>query len=94
MAKFKDFPKAGEVAHGQAESLEAYDGIELLLDRFELSDTLSFGKKANLFCRDEADREVKIFTFSQVVVDQLNGIADQLPCLITIEKHGNYYTIY
>jgi len=93
------FPKgvreAGDVAKElRGSPISNYDGTTLLLNSYKVTESGNFGKVIVLECEDEDGGEVKMSTFSEVVIKQVEEIGEKLPLLITPRKVSNYYTIF
>ena len=94
---FKGFKRADEVAKPSGISLATAFNTDLLLKSFKLKDGTFEGRPAqtaNLLCEDAEGREITLYTFSRVVIDQLGDIAEQLPIIITPKDKGKYISIY
>jgi len=93
------FPKDTKRARDKAAELRGhpiqdYDGIDLLLNTFEVFSSGNFGERITLYCKTEAGEDVKLSTFSGVIIAQARDMKDELPIIITPANNGNYFTIY
>lgn len=87
--------EAENVAEAQAIQLSKWDGGKLNLIEYHIKETYTLGNKATLICSDEDGKPVVLFTFSAVVIEQLEAIAGNLPNVIIEPKDlGQYQTIY
>jgi len=90
-----NIPRAADVAaEERGEPISEYEGKDLLLERYETFETDKFGGGVILYCQDENGEPVKLSTFSEVVIKQLEPLKDKLPVIITPRKVSNYYVIY
>ncbi len=87
-------PRAEDVAEGQPKSLDKVVNQDLTLEKVTFTNSENFGQQAHLFVEDVTGGKIELITFSMVVIDQLKGIADKLPVIITPKFSGTYYTIY
>jgi len=91
----KDAKQAADVANAQVLQLSKWEGGVLCLIDYEVHVTYSMGNKAILHCVTEAGEPVNLFTFSTVVLEQLEAIKGDLPnVIITPQDTGTYQTIY
>ena len=94
MPEKKAVPRAEDIAEGQPKTLDKVSGQDLTLEKVSFTDNENYGQQAHLFVVDGEGKKMELITFSQVVVDQLKGISDKLPCIITPTFTGTYYKIY
>lgn len=75
-------------------SLAEYVEKELQINSFELEDTRTFGSMVHIQAQLENGKEVKLYSFSGVVIEQLGQLEPYLPVIVTVTKTGDYYTIF
>ncbi len=93
------FPKNVKNATNVANQLKGtplidYEGKDLLLRSYTIKTSHAYGELVTLECEDEEGVKIKLYTFSQVCVDQCRDMEGKLPLIISPRKVSNYMVIY
>lgn len=87
--------EAEDIAEARAIQLSKWEGGSLNLIEYKITETYTLGNKATLICSTVDGEPVTLFTFSAVVIEQLEAISGSLPnVIITPKDMGAYQTIY
>lgn len=98
-SRFMPFPKDVPRGDDIGKELGGYPiadwaGKELLFKNYETKDVPQYGTRYVLYCETEDGDEVKLATFSDVIAEQCQQLAERLPVIITPRLKDNYYTIF
>jgi len=93
------FPKNVRLAADVAEELRGgklvdYLDKELVLKGFSIKSSQAFGELVTMDCVNEVGEILRLYTFSQVVVDQCRDVQGSLPLIIIPKQVGKYMVIY
>jgi len=91
----KDAKEAEDLAVSKVIQLSKWEGGDVCLKDYEVHETYTLGKKATLYCVTEDGQPVNLFTFSNVVIEQLEALEGELPNVIIHPKdEGTFHSIY
>lgn len=97
MQRFSDFAQEATPLDGKKVKVDALVGCEIIITGFRLADSNfsknKSGKYATVqFRRGEDESPEVFFTGSDILIEQVEKYADELPFLATIKKINRYYT--
>lgn len=91
----KDVKRPGDVPGiPMLHSINDFNGKDLMLKSTEIRHTEQYGDGLVLVCETEKGEEARIFTFSDVIKEQVAILHAHLPLIIRPVNNGTYYTIY
>lgn len=73
--------------------IDEFVGVDLMLKSYKVDDTRTYGQVLRLSCETEDGNPVEIYTFSQVIADQVEKLSNLLPVIITPHKEADYFTL-
>jgi len=87
--------KAEEAADQiRGKSLDSVLDKAIQLNSFTIEETQKFGNLAHIEAQDYDGNLIKLYTFSEVVIEQLQQLEPFFPSVVTITKPGEYFQLF
>lgn len=91
----KNARKADDVAEDiRGLPLDRVLDVPIQINSFTVEDTAKYGNLAHIEGQSEDGSPLKLYTFSAVVIEQLQQLEKFFPVVVTVTKPGEYFQLF